>query len=192
MPNYCIIRDCAHHSPNKQQTFGSAYEIAEHWNKYHREVLDCFLKADPVFLTFLRLIKCRVDDCNHVCFGEEYDVSHYHEVHSMCGSVSSPEATEMVDEDATEDEGGMATEDVDVQLDDIEPMFKSAMEICLSQHKRELELDLWNNSPYGSQTPPSHPLQKGAVCCHAPKESESGLRRGTHPAMHHRRGAQDN
>ena len=31
---------------------GVAYERAEHWNKYHREVLDCFLKAGPVFSTF--------------------------------------------------------------------------------------------------------------------------------------------
>ena len=49
MFNYCILRDCANHSPSKQQTFGLAYERAEHWNKYHREVLDYFLKADPVF-----------------------------------------------------------------------------------------------------------------------------------------------
>ena len=101
IPNYCIIRDCAHHSPNQQQTFGLAYERAEHWNKYHWEALDCFLKADPVFLTFLGLTKWPVDDYNHVCFDEESVVSHYHVVHSMCGSVSSskPEATEMVDND---------------------------------------------------------------------------------------------
>ena len=49
MFNYCILRDCANHSPSKQQTFGLAYERAEHWNKCHREVLDYFLKADPVF-----------------------------------------------------------------------------------------------------------------------------------------------
>ena len=46
-----------------------------------------------------------MDDYNYVCFDEESAVSHYRDVHSMCGSVSSPkpEATEMVDEDATED-----------------------------------------------------------------------------------------
>ena len=49
--------------------------------------------------------------------------------------------------DATEDEGDMATEDADVQIGDIEPIFKSVMAICHTQHKRELELDLWNNRP---------------------------------------------
>ena len=88
-----------------------------------------------------------MNGCNHVYFDEESAVSHYHDVHSMCESVRSPEATEMADYDATEDEGGMVTEDADVQLGDIEPMFKSAMKICPSQHKRELELDLWNNRP---------------------------------------------
>ena len=52
-----------------------------------------------------------------------------------------------MNKDATEDEGDMATEDADVQIGDIEPIFKSVMEICHTQHKRELELDLWNNRP---------------------------------------------
>ena len=52
-----------------------------------------------------------------------------------------------MNKDATEYGGDMATEDADVQIGDIEPIFKSAMKICHTQHKRELELDLWNNRP---------------------------------------------
>ena len=70
-----------------------------------------------------------MDDCNYVCFDAESVISHYRDVHSMCGIVSSLEATEMADKDATGDEGGIATEDMDLQLGDIGPMLKSAMEV---------------------------------------------------------------
>ena len=52
MPIYCIVCNYAHHNPNKEQTFSSEYDRAHHWNKYHRDVLDCFLEADPAYLTF--------------------------------------------------------------------------------------------------------------------------------------------
>ena len=92
-------------------------------------------------------MKCAADDHNHVCVDEESAVGDYHDVHSMCGSVSSQEATGMADAGAAENEGGMATDELDIQIDDTEPMFKSAMEIFSSQQKRELRLDLWNNRP---------------------------------------------
>ena len=41
-------------------------------------------------------------------------------------------------------------------------------------------------------SPPSYPLQKRAACHHVPKEHWSSLHAETGPALHHRRGAQDN
>ena len=57
MPIYCIVRDCDHHNPNKQHTFGSVHDRSYHWNKYHRDILGCLLEADPSYLTFLGLMK---------------------------------------------------------------------------------------------------------------------------------------
>ena len=101
IPIYCIVCNCAHHSPNKHQTFSSEYERAHHWNKYHWDILDCFLEADPVYLTFFGVMKCPIDECNYVCFDTQLALIHYHNVHSeVCGGESSPEVTDMTEDDA--------------------------------------------------------------------------------------------
>ena len=89
IPIYCIVCNCAHHSPNKHQTFSSEYERAHYWNKYHRDILDYFLEADRAYLTFLGLKKCPFGECNYVCFDEQSALINYQDVHSECGSASS-------------------------------------------------------------------------------------------------------
>ena len=39
------------------------------------------------------------------------------------------------------------TEDTDIQVGDIEPLFKSAKAICSIKYKREFESNLWENIP---------------------------------------------
>ena len=73
---------------------------------------------------------------------------HYQDVHSeLCEGERYPEVTDMTEDDDTVDKENIATEDVNVQIGDIEPLFKSAIEICPSQYKWEFELDLWTNRP---------------------------------------------
>ena len=104
MPNYCILWECAHHSPNKQQTFSSEFDWVDHWKKYHREVLDCFLKANPACLTFLGVEKCPANDCNCIYFDERAAMVHYEEeVHNPLRSMSYPEVEDMVDDIDTDE-----------------------------------------------------------------------------------------
>ena len=105
------------------------------------------MEADPSNLTFLGLMKCPVVECNYICSVKESSTIHWYDVHSECRSATSPEIAVMAEDDNTEDEGDMATEDSDVQVGDIEPLFELAMVICTIKYKREFELGLWTNRP---------------------------------------------
>ena len=53
----------------------------------------------------------------------------------------------MSDDCNMEDGETMATEETDIQVDEIEPLFITAMAICPIKYRREFELDLWANRP---------------------------------------------
>ena len=148
MPDYCILWECAHHSPNKQQTFSSEFDWVDHWKKYHREVLDCFLKANPACLTFLGMEKYPVDNYNYVYFDGRAAMAHYEEDHNPLRSMSFPEAEDIAnDTDWDDDKEEVLEEDAKVKMGSLDPMFNLAMDICPSYYKREFEFELCNNRP---------------------------------------------
>ena len=72
---------------------------------------------------------------------------YWHDVQGKCGSTVFQEIAAIADDDNTEDGGAMVTEDMDIQVGDIEPLFELTMSICPIKYKREFELDLWANRP---------------------------------------------
>ena len=77
MPTYCIVRDCALHSLDQQQTFHSEGDRAHHLNKFHRDILCCLVDSDDDlkdtdnhYLDFLGLVACPVYGCNYLCFSD--------------------------------------------------------------------------------------------------------------------------
>ena len=92
--------------------------------------------------------KCPADDCNYIYFDERAAMAHYEDVHKPLESMSSPDAEDMAaDTDTDDNEEEASEEEEEVKLGSPDPMFKLAMEICPSYHRREFEFDLWNNRP---------------------------------------------
>ena len=68
--------------------------------------------------------------------------------HRPLEGMSSPDAEDMsADTDTDDNEEEAPEEEGEVKLGSLDPMFKLAMEICPSYHRREFEFDLWNNRP---------------------------------------------
>ena len=77
-------------------------------------------------------------------------MAHYEDVNSSLAHMSSPDAEDMAaDTDTDDNEEEASEEEEEVKLGSPDPMFKLAMEICPSYHRREFEFefDLWNNRP---------------------------------------------
>ena len=150
MPDCCILQECAHHSPNKQQTFSSEFDRADHWEKYHREVLDCLLTANPACQTYLGMENSPSTTAIIFILMKEQrwpimkmSTAHSHIWVLQMQKIWQLILTQMIMKNEASEE------DTEVQLGNLDPMFKLAMEICPSYHRREFEFefDLWNNRP---------------------------------------------
>ena len=81
--------------------------------------------------------KCPVDDFNNIFYDERAAMAHYEDVHSSLASMNSSDAEDMAaDTDTDDNEDEASEEDAEVQLGSLDPMFKLAMEICPSYHRR--------------------------------------------------------
>ena len=92
-------------------------------------------------------MKCPIDECNYVCFDKESSMTHCHDAHSECGQTVSQDVVVVSDDYNTEDGETMMTEETDIQVGEIEPLFVTTMAICPIKYRREFELDLWANRP---------------------------------------------
>ena len=86
MPDYCLIKRCAHHCDQKQRTFPDWQSMEAHWNHYHQDYLECFAADQGNKLKWLGMKRCGRPGCSHVSLSR-----HSWEVHhSMCKEQVAP------------------------------------------------------------------------------------------------------